>query len=144
MGLSQLVHYNYDPVVSGILGDVLIDNMKHPSWKAYSLEFKYSFVARCVASIIHQLLSQLISLSIESGGLWKRTPATGNPGPALYKSSFSIRSEPKDTFADMTVSYYTGYDRGACNSYTILYRVLEISTETYNLQSRESKFLRNL
>ena len=31
--------------------------------------------------------------------------------------------------------------QGARNSYTILYRVLEISAKTYNLQSRKSKFL---
>lgn len=69
----------------GILGDVLIDGIKHQSWKAYSMEFKYSFIA-----------------SIEGGGLWKRTPPTGNPGPALYKTSFNIKSQPADTFADMT------------------------------------------
>ena len=34
--------------------------------------------------------------------------------------------------------------RGARNFNTILYRVLEISTKTYNLLSRKSKFLRNL
>lgn len=44
-----------------------------------------------------------INHSIESGGLWKRTPTIGNPGPSLYKASFSIKSQPRDTFADMTV-----------------------------------------
>ncbi|XP_065896508.1 beta-galactosidase-1-like protein 2 isoform X3 [Dysidea avara] len=69
----------------GILGDVLVDGVKHSSWKAYSLEFKYSFTT-----------------SIEGGGLWKRTPPSGSPGPALYKASFNIKSQPLDTFADMS------------------------------------------
>ena len=57
-------------VVPGILGDVLIDDVKHPSWKAYSLEFKYSFVARFVVSIFYQLchcLSPLV-LKVEDYG----------------------------------------------------------------------------
>ena len=37
-----------------------------------------------------------------------------------------------------------GCKQGARNFNTILYRVLEISTKTYNLLSRKSKFLRNL
>ena len=49
-----------------------------------------------------------INHSIESGGLWKRTPTIGNPGPSLYKASFSIKSQPQDTFADMTVIHRIG------------------------------------
>jgi len=52
---------------------------------------------------LHDVLLQQ-HRSIEGGGLWKRTPPPGNPGPALYKASFNIKSQPQDTFADMTVS----------------------------------------
>lgn len=47
----------------------------------------------------------IVTNSIEGGGLWKRTPPPENPGPALYKTSFSIKSQPEDTFADMTVTF---------------------------------------
>ena len=39
---------------------------------------------------------------------------------------------------------YVVQNRGARNFNTILYRVLEISTKTYNLLSTKSNFLRNL
>ena len=42
-------------------------------------------------------------ISIDSGGMWLRTPSPANVGPALYKGTFNILGEPKDTFADMEV-----------------------------------------
>ena len=49
MGNDYMLH-------KGILGDVLVDGVKHSSWKAYSLEFKYSFTTRCVCCLCYVLL----------------------------------------------------------------------------------------
>ena len=49
-------------------------------------------------------------LSIESGGMWQRTPAPFSVGPALYKTTFTIHGKPCDTFADMTVSWPAGVE----------------------------------
>lgn len=70
----------------GISGVVEVDSREHKQWKMYSLEFKSSFVE-----------------NIDSGGMWQRTPAASGVGPALFKGSFVISSEPRDTFADMEV-----------------------------------------
>ena len=40
---------------------------------------------------------------IQSGGLWSRTPAPPAVGPALYKTDFTIRDQPHDTFVHMKV-----------------------------------------
>ena len=38
-----------------------------------------------------------------TGGLWSRTPAPSNVGPAFYKGDFTINEHPQDTFLDMKV-----------------------------------------
>lgn len=56
--ISLSAHYHHIPAMhEGILGAVLIDNVRHQQWKAHSLEFKYSFMARYVADIFYQVLS---------------------------------------------------------------------------------------
>lgn len=103
VGMSILAHYNHTHLLyQGILGEVLIDDVRHQSWKAYSMEFKHSFIARYVVLLLFIRCCHSNN-SIEGGGLWKRTPPPGDPGPALYKTSFNIKSEPQDTFADITV-----------------------------------------
>ena len=41
--------------------------------------------------------------SIDSGGMWQRTPTTSDVGPALFKGTLDISGQPKDTFIDMEV-----------------------------------------
>ena len=45
-------------------------------------------------------------LSIESGGMWLRTPAAQGVGPSLFKGSLTITDTPRDTFIDMRVHVY--------------------------------------
>ena len=45
----------------------------------------------------------VIPCSIDRGGVWLRTPANEDSGPALFKGSFTIDGTPKDTFIDMQV-----------------------------------------
>ena len=45
-----------------------------------------------------------VSPSIDSGGVWMRTPSPSNLGPALFKGSFFISDTPRDTFIDMQVT----------------------------------------
>ena len=44
--------------------------------------------------------------SIDTGGMWLRTPASQDLGPTLFKGSFSINDIPQDTFIDMKVCVY--------------------------------------
>ncbi len=81
----------YLAVRKGINGIVEVDGVQHRQWKMYSLEFKSSYVE-----------------NIESGGMWERTPAPSGVGPALFKGSFTITGDPKDTFADMQVGVWEG------------------------------------
>ena len=80
-------------VRKGINGKVDVDGVEHKQWKIYSFEFKRNYLE-----------------SIESGGMWIRTPAPSDAGPSLYKASLIIEDQPKDTFVDMTVSWmYLSY-----------------------------------
>ena len=45
-----------------------------------------------------------IHTSIDSGGMWQRTPAPSQVGPTLFKGTLNINGQPKDTFLDMEVS----------------------------------------
>ena len=48
----------------------------------------------------------LFLCSIDMGGMWLRTPSTGEVGPSLFKGSFTINDVPKDTFIDMEVQMW--------------------------------------
>ena len=41
--------------------------------------------------------------------MWMRTPSPPSVGPALYKGTFTISDEPRDTFADMEVSHKVAF-----------------------------------
>ncbi|CAI7994266.1 Beta-galactosidase-1-like protein 2 [Geodia barretti] len=71
-------------VRKGISGSVVVDGVTQANWKIYSFEFKNSFIQ-----------------NIDRGGVWLRTPAKEDSGPALFKGSFTIDGTPKDTFIDM-------------------------------------------
>ena len=90
---------------SGILGNVVVDGSVQMKWKIYSLEFKRSFIERFVKYLSSIVNQYSCCCSIESGGLWVRTPASPNLAPSLFKGTFSIIGRPMDTFIDMTVLY---------------------------------------
>ena len=80
-------HEHTTLLVKGILGRVLVDGIRHPTWKAYSMEFKYSFMARCVDVTVYQLLSWLpIVLKVEDCGKGLR------PHQILAQPSTRLRS----------------------------------------------------
>ncbi|CAI7994260.1 Beta-galactosidase-1-like protein 3, partial [Geodia barretti] len=81
-------------VRKGISGSVVVDGVTQANWKIYSFEFKNSFIQNSV---------MVIPCSIDRGGVWLRTPAKEDSGPALFKGSFTIDGTPKDTFIDMQV-----------------------------------------
>jgi len=66
---------------------VQVDGREQKHWKIFSFEFKSAYVE-----------------NIDSGGMWQRTPATSDVGPALFKGTLNINGQPKDTFIDMEVS----------------------------------------
>jgi len=66
------------------LGGVQVDGREQKHWKIFSFEFKSAYVE-----------------NIDSGGMWQRTPATSDVGPALFKGTLNINGQPKDTFIDM-------------------------------------------
>jgi len=70
----------------GILKDVLIDGKKQTGWKIFPMEFKQDF--------FHKLSDSVMS--------WKTVTEWNKPSPpTLYKGTFNVEGEPKDTFLHM-------------------------------------------
>ena len=73
-----------------------------------------------------------------------KLPTTGAKAILVHRLYNAIHGESSQTTQTENPTATLRENRGARNFNTILYRVLEISTKTYNLLSRKSKFLRNL
>ncbi|XP_020600921.1 beta-galactosidase-1-like protein 2 [Orbicella faveolata] len=77
----------------GILGDVLVDGEKQRGWKIYPMDFKGDFFKR---------------ISRESD--WTKMKEGELPSiPSLYRGTFEVTEEPKDTFLHMK-----GWTKGVC------------------------------
>ena len=59
------------------------------------------FYTRIQCRMILMTATYIFPHSIDSGGKWLRTPSPVNPGPTLFKGTFTVRGPPCDTFADM-------------------------------------------
>ncbi|KAJ7382031.1 Beta-galactosidase-1-like protein 2 [Desmophyllum pertusum] len=77
----------------GILGDVQIDGKKQTGWKIYPMDFKEDF--------FQKLSKQSEWRKIQEGEL----PSV----PSLYRGTFEVNDEPKDTFL-----YMKGWTKGVC------------------------------
>ena len=75
---------------------------KHVSPFTYRSYVCMYYIYMCVPSSTHDACF----LSIESGGMWLRTPAAQDVGPSLFKGSLTITDTPRDTFIDMRVHVY--------------------------------------
>ncbi|KAL9963398.1 hypothetical protein ACROYT_G026908 [Oculina patagonica] len=77
----------------GILGDVVIDGKKQTGWKIYPMDFKANFFNR---------------LGRESE--WRKIKEGELPSvPSLYRGTFELTEEPKDTFLHMK-----SWTKGVC------------------------------
>lgn len=86
----------------GILGDVFVDGKKQSSWKIYPMEFKRDF------------FSKLSDFPLS----WKKVTEWNKPyPPTLYRGTFDIKGEIKDTFLHMKdwtkgVAFINGHNLG--------------------------------
>ncbi|CAH3198926.1 unnamed protein product [Porites evermanni] len=86
----------------GILGDVFVDGKKQSGWNIYPMEFKRDFFSK---------LSDFPSS-------WKKVTEWNKPyPPTLYRGTFDIKGEIKDTFLHMKdwtkgVAFINGHNLG--------------------------------
>ncbi|PFX33940.1 Beta-galactosidase-1-like protein 2 [Stylophora pistillata] len=84
----------------GILGDILVDGKKQTGWKTYPMDFKEGF--------FDKLITRSEWRKIKEGEL----PTI----PSLYRGTFGVTDEPKDTFL-----YMKSWTKGVCfvNGYNL-------------------------